>query len=40
MGVEKGMGDELIMKEKEGEPGWLSGLVLPWAQGLILETGD
>ena len=23
---------------KKGQPGWLSGLVLPLAQGMILET--
>ena len=25
---------------KHGQPGWLSGLVLPSAQGVILETWD
>ena len=26
--------------QKFGQPGWLSGLALPLAQGLILETRD
>ena len=28
----------LLKKIVAGQPGWLSGLVLPLAQGLILET--
>ena len=30
----------LISHVKFGQPGWLSGLVLPSAQGLILQTRD
>ena len=28
------------IKEHSGQPGWLSGLALPSAQGVILETWD
>ena len=29
-----------LLKATEGQPGWLSGLVPPSVQGLILETQD
>ena len=33
------MGQTQQLKGSVGQPGWLSGLVPPSAQGLILETG-
>ena len=32
--------NENLKEEKVGQPGWLSGLAPPSAQGLILETWD
>ena len=35
-----GDNSNLIKNESPGQPGWLSGLALPLAQGVILETRD
>ena len=34
------MGDYILELVNLGQPGWLSGLALPSAQGVILETWD
>ena len=33
-------GQQSLRNGKQGQPGWLSGLVPPLVQGLILETRD
>ena len=38
--TQRGWRGERIKKENGGQPGWLSGLALPSAQGVILETQD